>query len=113
MKSLNSCTHSLRLYSSDAQPEQAHFLGECGRIGKYPVVIALGIQFPVPKHEHPARSAESTDVGKEIEMIQRDLERLHSSHRKAGHRPVIAIRNRPEGLVNEWNQGLRDILFER
>src|ERR1044071_7803473 len=101
MKSLKSCAHSLRLYRSDAEPEQGHFLGECSRIGKYPVVILLGIHFPIP--QHPAGSAESADVGIEIEMIQRDLKRLHSSHRKASHRTVIAIRERPVSSINEWN----------
>src|SRR5918996_747493 len=104
MKSLKSCAHPLRLYRSDTHPQQMHFLGECRRIGKYPIVIGLGIKFPVSQHS--TGSTESTDVRKEIEMIQRDLERLHSSHRKAGHRPVITVWNRPEGFINKWNQGL-------
>src|SRR6476646_395216 len=111
MKSLKSRAHSLRLYRSDAQPEQEHLPGECIGISKCSVEIRFGIEFPVPRREHPARSAESADVRKEIEMIQCDLKRLHSSHRKPSHRPVNAIRNRPEGLVNIWNQSLRDIIF--
>src|SRR6185503_14078726 len=111
MKSLKSCAHSLRLYSSNPNPEQVHFPGECSRIAEYPVVVSLWIHFPIP--QHPARSAESADVGKEIEMIQRDLKRLHSSHRKASHRTVIAIRERPVSFINEWNQGLSDIVCKR
>src|SRR5215216_3398550 len=99
MKSLKSSAHSLRLDRSDPHPEQVHFLGECSRVGKYPVVIGLWIHFPIPKHS--ARATESADIGKEIEMIERDLEGLHSSHRQASHRPVIAVRNRSVGLVNE------------
>ena len=96
-----------------ANPEQMHFLGERGRIGKYTVVIGLRIQFPVPKHQHPARSAESSDVGEKVEMIQCDLEGLHASHGKAGHGTVIAVRKRSEGRINEGYQGLRHIVFER
>ena len=47
MQSLESRTHSFRLICSDTHPEQVDLLGERGRISKYPVVIGLGIQFPV------------------------------------------------------------------
>src|SRR5215469_8368958 len=104
MKPLEPCAHPLRLYRSDTHPEQVYFLGECRRIGKDTVVIGLGIHLAVS--EHAARSTESTNVRKEIEMIQRDLERLHASHGKARHRAVIAVRNRSVCFVNEWNQRL-------
>jgi hypothetical protein len=48
-------------------------------------------QFPIPEDEHSARSTECANVGKEIEMVQRDLERLHSSHGQASHSAMIAI----------------------
>ena len=46
-------------------------------------------------------------------MIQCDLEGLHASHGKAGHGTVIAVRKRSEGRINEGDQGLRHIVFER
>src|SRR5208283_148032 len=110
-QSLESRTHSLRLLCPDTHPQQVHFLGKRSRISKYAVVIGLGIQFPVPKHEHPTSSAESANIGKEIEMIQRNLERLHSSHQKARHGAVVAIRKCPEGRINIRNQDLCHIIF--
>ena len=47
MKALNSCAHSLRLRSPDADPVQMHSPGERGGVGEYPVVIGLGIKLPV------------------------------------------------------------------
>src|SRR5439155_8468043 len=83
--------HPFRLFCPYTDPEQVDFLRECGGISKYAVVVGLGIEFAVAKDEHPARSTESADVGKEIEMIERDLERLHAAHGESGHRAVIAI----------------------
>ena len=61
----------------------------------------------------PAGSAESANVREKIEMIQRDLERLHSSHRKTGHGSIIAIRECSEGRINVGNQNLDHVVFER
>src|SRR5262245_19237161 len=101
MKTLKSCTHSLRLYRSDADPEQVYFPGAGCGISKYSVIIGLRVKFLVA--HHPARATESTDVREEVEMIQRNLERLHASHRKPCHRPVIAVGNGSVGLINERN----------
>jgi hypothetical protein len=50
------------------------------RVGKYTAVISLGIELSVSQHEHPASPTETADVREEIKMIERNLERLHSSH---------------------------------
>ena len=83
-----------------------HFFGEHGRISKDSVVVGLRIQFSIPRHEHPPGSAEAANIREQVQMIQRDLERLHASHREASHCAMIAISERPEGLINEWNQDL-------
>jgi len=80
---LESCTHSFRLIGSDPEPEQVHFPGECSGIGERSVIVGFGIQFAIAQHEHAAGSTEAADVGEEIEMIQRDLESLHTTHREA------------------------------
>src|SRR5271157_6071455 len=113
MQSLESRAHSLRLICPDTHPEQVHFLGERSRISKYSVVVGFGIQFPIAKDEHPARSTESANVGKEIEVIERYLKCLHASHRKACHCTMIAIRECPKGRINKRNQGLRYIILKR
>src|SRR5271157_147421 len=112
MQPLESRTHPLRLLCPDTEPEQVHFLGERSRISEYSVVIGLGIEFAIAKDKYPACSTESANVGKEIEMIERDLESLQASHRKAGHGAVVAIRKRPEGRINIRNQDLSHIIFE-
>src|SRR5437879_7988240 len=89
---LKACAHSLRLGCPHSDPQQMHFLCERGRICKHAIVVGFGIQLPVSKHEHAACSAESSDVGKEIQMIKCDLESLHSAHGKTGHGAMIAIR---------------------
>src|SRR5205823_10564386 len=61
---------------------------------------------------HPACATESANVGKEIEMIESNLECLHPSHRKTGHRTMIAIRKSAESRIDVGNQCLRNIIFE-
>src|SRR5579864_2535047 len=103
MQFLESCAHSLRLIGSNTEPEQMHFLGKRYWISEHSVVVGLGIQFPISEHEHPARSAEAANVREEIEMIQRDLEGLHTSQRRRSHpwdergRLVRCRRLRPRG----------------
>src|SRR6266550_3518328 len=112
MEPFQASTHSFRLLCPDAQPQQMHLLRECGRVSKYTVVISLGIELSVSQHEHPASSTETSNVGEEIKMIERNPERLHSSHGKAGHRAVIAIGECPEGRINVRNEDLSHIVFE-
>src|SRR5579864_6395796 len=112
MQFLESCAHSLRLIGSNTEPEQMHFLGKRRWISEHSVVVGLGLQFSIPEHEHPARSAEAADVREEIEMIQRDLVGLHTSHRETCHRTMVAIRKCAEGGINKWNESLRYIIFE-
>src|SRR5215475_5142075 len=83
VQSLESCAHSFWLIRSYAKPEQLHSLGEYCRISKHSVVVGLGIEFSISEHEHPARSTETANVRKEIQMIQRDLERLHATQNNA------------------------------
>ena len=113
MQSLQSRTHSLRFICPDTQPKQVHSLCERSRIGKHSVVIGLGIEFSIAYNEHPACSTESPNVGKEVQMIQGDLKRLHASHGKACHGAVVAIRKCPEGRINVGNQDLCHIIFKR
>src|SRR5215470_15735687 len=101
MKPLEPCAHPLRLYRSDTHPEQVYFLGECSRVSKDAVVIGLGVHLAVS--QHTARSTESVNIRKEIEMIQSGLECLHSPHGKTRHRTVITVGKRSVGLVNERN----------
>src|SRR5690242_486111 len=89
-----------------------YFLRKTSRIGKYSVVVRFGIQFPISHHEHPTCATESTDIRKEIEMVEGSLECLHPSQRKTSHRTMIAIRNRAESGIDKGNQSLRDIVFE-
>src|SRR5512146_761474 len=84
-------THSLGFFGAYAHPEQMHFFAECGWIGKDPVVIGLWIEFAVSQYQHSASSAESTDIREEIQVIKRDLEGLHSTHRKTRHCAMIAV----------------------
>jgi hypothetical protein len=67
------------------------FLRECAGFGEHAVVISFRIEFAVSENEHPARAAESTNVRKQIQMIQCDLERLHPSHGESSHGAVTAI----------------------
>ncbi len=84
MQSLNSGAHVLRFYSANAEPKQAHFLGEGGRIGKHSAVIGLRVQFPAAKYQGSVSSTESADIGKEIEMIERNLKCRHGGQRYSG-----------------------------
>ena len=112
VQSLESCAHSLRLVGSDAEPEQVHLLGECRRINEHSVVVGLGIQFPISEHEHPARSTEAANVREQIHVIKRDLERLHATHREAGHGAMVAIRKCAEVGVDKRDEGLGHIVFK-
>src|ERR1044071_3745857 len=96
MQSQQASAHPLRFFCPDAQPEQMHPFCECARVGEDSVVVCLGVQFPVSKHQHSARSTKSANVSEQIEMIQSDLERLHPSHGKSSHGAVITIGERAE-----------------
>ena len=63
--------------------------------------------------EAPARPAEAADVGEQIEMLERDLERLHAAHGEPGHRPVLAVRDRAIGRVDHRDQVLDHHVLER
>src|SRR5439155_14077014 len=82
VQSQNACPHPFWLLRAHAEPEQVYFFREPRRIGKDSVVVGFRIQFPVSQYEHPSRATESADIREEIEMVERDLERLHPSHRK-------------------------------
>src|ERR1044071_7706065 len=91
MQFLESCAHSLRLIGSNTEPEQMHFLGKRCWVSEHSVVVGLGIQFAIPEHEHTTRSAEASDVREEIQMTQRDLVGLHTSHRETCHGAMVAV----------------------
>src|SRR5690348_1548106 len=95
MQSLQASAHSLGLFGTDAQPQQVYFLGKPSCVGKCSVVIGFEIEFPVPRAENTG-AAEPSDIREEIEMMQRDAECLHPTHRKPRHRPMPTIRNCPE-----------------
>src|SRR5690348_14984672 len=88
------------------------FFCKRGWIGKDSVKIGLWIELAVPEHQRTSGTAKSADVGEEIEMIQSDLKRLHSTHRKAGHGAMIAIGQRAEVGINVWNKRLGYVVLE-
>src|SRR5271166_1681654 len=112
MQSQKPLTHSFGLIRPHTNPEQMDFFIERCRIGKNAAVIRLWIKLPVSKHEHPTCATKSANVGKEIQMVQCDLEGLHSSHGKAGHRAMITIRKGTEGRVDVGDQDLGHIILE-
>ena len=57
--------------------------------------------------------AESADVREKIEVVERDLESLHTTHREPRHRAMIAVGKRAEGGIDEGDQRLGDIVFKR
>ncbi len=97
----------------DAEPQQMDFFGKGGGILEYAVVVGFGIEFAISEHKHTAGPAESPDVGKEIQMIECDLESLHSPHGKASHGAMIAIGKCPKVGIDIRDQRQRDIIFKR
>src|SRR5579884_4176671 len=79
-------------------------------VSKRSVEVCFWIEGMVAQHECSA--AESADIREQIEMVEGDLIRLKAAHRKAGHGPVVAVRKRPEGRVNVWNERLCQVVLK-
>lgn len=73
--------HSFRLLRAHAQPKQMHPLRERGRIRKHAVVSGSRVQLLAAEHEWSGGATESSNVREEVQVIERNLEGLHSSHR--------------------------------
>ena len=88
-------------------------LGERCWIGHRAVVSGLHVELlSCRASHHAARAAESSNVGEEIEMVERDLKSLHAAHRKAGHGAMIAIGDGPEVRIDIRNQRLCQVVFK-
>src|SRR5207245_427130 len=85
---------------ADADPEKMYLLCERSGIGQSSVESGFGIGFLVAHDERTCGSAETSDIGEHVQVIERDLKRLHTSHRKTGHSAVFAIGNCPELRVH-------------
>jgi hypothetical protein len=89
------------------------FLGKRGGVGKRAVVIGLGFQLAAAQYLSYASTAKATDVREKIEVVERDLKRLHAAHRQTGHCTIVSIGKRTERLIDERNQCLSDVVLER
>ena len=96
---------------ADAQPEDAHPPVERVRVRHDAAVGRLRVEGGAA--EAAAAPAEAAEVGEQVEMLERDLERLHAAHREPGHRPALAVRDRPIGRVDHRDQVLDHHLLER
>src|SRR5579884_1187274 len=79
-------------------------------VSKRSVEVSFWVEGMVAHHECSA--AESADIREQIEMVKGDLIRLKAAHRKAGHGAVVAVRKRPEGRINVWDERLRQVVLK-
>ena len=105
--------HHRGLVRSNADPEQMNAFGKCLRIGQRSVKVGLRIESSAAAHHLHRRPAEPSNVREHLQVIERNLEGLHASHRKARHRAVIAVGNGSEVRIDIGNQNPSQIVFKR
>ena len=88
-----------------------HLLVELVRVGHDAAVGRLRVEGGAAEAAAPA--AEAADVGEQVEVLERDLERLHAAHREPGHRAVLAVGDRAIGRVDHRDQVLDHHVLER
>lgn len=97
------------LLASLSHEKGVHLVVKLVRVSEYAIVYL----FDILTGSHEQGTAESTDVGEEVEVLQRDLQRLVSSPRKTRHGTVVTIVLRAERLLHIRHQILEHHILER
>src|ERR1039457_3595754 len=87
-------------YGARGQKQQPNLLVEIRRIRKSAAAAGLRVKRPTSA----ATAAESTQVGKLVEVLQAGREGLHAPHGQAGHGTVFAARSDAVVLLDHRNQ---------
>lgn len=97
------------LLASLSHEKGMHLIVELVRVSEYAIVYL----FDILTGSHEQGTAESTDVGEKVEMLQRDLQRLVSPPRETRHGTVVTIVLRAERLLHIRHQILEHHILER
>src|SRR5262249_24903527 len=95
------------LTGAGPEPEKAKFLVESRGVVERPVIRRL--------HVEPAQrwSAERTDEGELVQMVQPNLKRLHATHGQSSQSAVFSVGARAVGRIDLWDEFTGEHLLER